>query len=42
MLNSEGKRAAVQGMDAQSLGHLVIMVFIIIGNIGYFVMRRKK
>ncbi|MGB3480065.1 MAG: hypothetical protein WBB67_13015 [bacterium] len=39
---SEGKRTAAQGMDAQSLGHLVIMVFIIIGNIGYFVMRRKK
>jgi hypothetical protein len=39
---SKGKRVAVQGMDAQSLGHLVIMVFIIIGNIGYFVMRRKK
>ena len=39
---SEGKRTATQGMDAQSLGHLVIMVFIIIGNIGYFVMRRKK
>lgn len=39
---SEGKRTAAQGMDAQSLGHLVIMVFIIIGNIGYFVTRRKK
>jgi hypothetical protein len=39
---SEGKRSATQGMDAQSLGHLVIMVFIIIGNIGYFVIRRKK
>lgn len=39
---SEGKRTAAQGMDAQSLGHLVIMVFIIIGNIGYFVIRRKK
>lgn len=39
---SEGKRTATQGMDAQSLGHLVIMVFIIIGNIGYFVIRRKK
>ncbi len=39
---SEAKRTAAQGMDAQSLGHLVIMVFIIIGNIGYFVIRRKK
>lgn len=39
---SEAKRTAAQGMDAQSLGHLVIMVFIIIGNIGYFVIRRRK
>ena len=39
---SDGIRRAVQGMDAQSLGHLVIMVFIVLGNIGYFVMRRKK
>lgn len=35
-------RRAAQGMDAQSLGHLLIMIFIIVGNIGYFVMRRKK
>ena len=39
---SDEKRMAVQGMDSQSLGHLLIMVFIVLGNIGYFVMRRKK
>jgi hypothetical protein len=39
---SEGRRAAVQGMDAQSLGHLFIMIFIVIGNIGFFFLRRKK
>jgi hypothetical protein len=39
---SEGLRRAAQGMDAQSLGHLLIMVFIFLGNIGYFVVRRKR
>jgi hypothetical protein len=39
---SQGLLRASQGMDAQSLGHLFIMIFIIIGNIGYFAMRRKK
>lgn len=33
---------ASQGMDAQSLGHLLIMIFIILGNIGFFYTRRKK
>lgn len=33
---------ASQGMDAQSLGHLLIMIFIILGNIGFFYSRRKK
>lgn len=39
---SSGRRRATQGMDAQSLGHLLIMVFIIFGNIGYFFLRRQK
>lgn len=39
---AEGISRASQGMDAQSLGHLLIMVFIIIGNIGYFYTRRQK
>jgi hypothetical protein len=33
---------ASQGMDAQSLGHLLIMIFILLGNVGYFYMRRKQ
>lgn len=39
---SDGRCAAAQGMDAQSLGHLFIIIFIVIGNIGYFFARRKK
>ncbi len=39
---TEELRRAAQGMDAQSLGHLLIMIFIILGNIGYFVIRRQK
>jgi hypothetical protein len=39
---SDGVLRATQGMDAQSLGHLLIMIFIVLGNIGYFAMRRKK
>jgi hypothetical protein len=35
-------RQAIKAMDAQSLGHLFIMIFIIIGNVGFFIMRRKK
>ena len=29
------------GMDAQSLGHMTVIAFIILGNIGYFYSRRK-
>ncbi|OGC42601.1 hypothetical protein A2Y85_01310 [candidate division WOR-3 bacterium RBG_13_43_14] len=39
---STGDLKATQGMDAQSLGHLIIMIFIILGNTGYFFARRKK
>ncbi|MEO0124281.1 MAG: hypothetical protein ABIL69_09820 [candidate division WOR-3 bacterium] len=35
-------RNATKAMDAQSLGHFFIMLFIIIGNVGYFIIRRKK
>jgi hypothetical protein len=35
-------RKATKAMDAQSLGHLFIMLFIIIGNIGFILARRKK
>ena len=30
------------GMTAQSCAHILIILFIIIGNIGYFMMRRRK
>ncbi|KPL14947.1 hypothetical protein AMJ74_02485 [candidate division WOR_3 bacterium SM1_77] len=30
------------GMPAQSIAHILIIVFIIFGNIGYFISRRKK
>jgi len=33
---------AVKGMDAQSIAHLLIIIFITIGNIGYFVTGKYK
>jgi len=39
---STGISRASQGMDAQSLGHLIIMLFIVLGNIGYFYTRRRR
>jgi hypothetical protein len=33
--------AGIKGMDAQSLGHLVIVVFIILGNLVYFAGRKR-
>jgi hypothetical protein len=39
---SEQIKTASRGMDAQSLGHLLIMVFIVLGNIGYIFARRTK
>jgi len=35
-------RFATKGMDAQSVAHLIIILFILIGNIGYFVTRKQK
>jgi hypothetical protein len=37
-----GRQRAMEGMGAQSVGHLVIMAFVVIGNIGYFVARRRQ
>lgn len=34
--------SAASGMDAQSLGHLVIIAFIVIGNLAYFVTKGGK
>ena len=33
---------AVAGMDAQSASHLLVIVLIILGNVGYWVQRRAK
>ncbi|MBP8613230.1 MAG: hypothetical protein KBI40_00050 [Firmicutes bacterium] len=30
------------GMDAQSLGHITVIVFLILGNIGYFAARKQR
>jgi len=35
-LSINDKGTAVAGMDAQSLGHLTIVFFVVVGNIGYF------
>jgi hypothetical protein len=32
----------IRGMDAQSVAHALMLVFILIGNIGYFLMRRAQ
>ncbi len=39
---SKAFKPACQGMDSQSLAHLVIMIFIVLGNIGYFLTRRQR
>ena len=36
-----GIRRAMAGMGAQSAAHLLILAFVIVGNIGYFLSRRK-
>ncbi|RKZ31010.1 hypothetical protein DRQ36_03595 [bacterium] len=36
------KRMATMGMEAQNWAHIVIILFIIIGNIGYMAIARKK
>lgn len=40
MSGNPGK--AVAGMDAQSLGHLAIIAFIVVGNIAYFATGQRK
>ena len=39
-INKQFRKARI-GMNAQSVAHLMIIVFIILGNIGYFIERRK-
>ncbi len=40
--NLQDRRRATEGMGSQSLAHVLIMVFVIIGNIAYFATRRKS
>jgi hypothetical protein len=40
LCNKPGRGAAM--MDAQSMGHLIIIFFIALGNIGYFMSKRGK
>jgi len=37
-----GRRRATEGMASQSAAHLLMMAFVIIGNIAYFATRRKS
>jgi hypothetical protein len=39
---SKAFKSATQLMDSQSFAHLIIMILVIIGNIGYFFLRRRK
>lgn len=39
---TEGRRRATEGMASQSAAHLLMMAFVIIGNIAYFATRRKS
>ena len=32
----------IRGMDAQSIAHALMLVYIVVGNIGYFMVRRAK
>jgi hypothetical protein len=40
-LKIDDKGTAVAGMDAQSFGHLTIVAFIVLGNVGYFMTRKS-
>ncbi len=39
---SQARTPASQAMDSQSLAHLLILILIILGNIGYFFIQRSK
>lgn len=39
---STARRVATIGMDAQSIVHIMMIVFIIFGNIAYFIVRKKE
>lgn len=37
-----GRRRASEGMTAQSAAHILIMAFVVVGNVAYFASRRKR
>jgi len=41
-LTFKTRKAACIGMDTQSVVHIVMIIFIMLGNIAYFVVRRQK
>lgn len=41
-LRLEGRRRAMEGMSSQAAAHIAIMVFVILGNIGYLAKRRRS
>jgi len=41
-LGITGRRRATEAMAAQTSAHFTIIAFIIIGNIGFFALRRRK
>lgn len=41
-LGFKGRKIACIGMDSQSVVHIMMIVFIILGNVAYFVMRRRS
>lgn len=41
-LNIEGRRKATDAMSSQTAAHIWIMITIVLGNIGYFALRRRK
>jgi hypothetical protein len=41
-LNIKARRRASESLPSLTYAHLVIMLFIVIGNTGYFISRRSK
>jgi hypothetical protein len=39
--HAEGRRRAMEGMGAQSSAHLLIMFFVVLGNVAYFLGKRR-
>ena len=39
---SENQGRAMRGMDPQSIIHFLIIFFVILGNVGYFISKKKE